>query len=524
MLVSFICSMSFEKNRRSPSPTVNIPLDHLESNSHQRQSPYSESNPSSYGEQNGPQVHDWADWLDLMAAKVGIAITPSFLQHYVGGQTPPPAKQHAIAALDGLRGWASLLVFNFHFLFTYTWKVAVGWGFNGENYAFWQLPIIHMAVSGHIMVSIFFVISGYVLSYKPLKMIRSRSWEQTFTTLASSTFRRALRLYIPSIVGITLVLLAVRAGVYDYSHLVINEGHTIQGTNEQHPKVFDSLYNQYWDYHITLATLMDPFNWSLYYNYYNPHLWTIPVEFRCSVVLFLTMLGTSRLRASMRMSLVACMIWFCIRYGRWDVVLFLSGNLLAEADLINGTWERLHSSRPAPSTIGPRWLPLQFRPSQRKFWISVFIAGLYFGSCPNIGFKWTPFYMWLWDVTPWTYPEQHRFPQTIGAVLIVLSINRSTEIQNLFTHPLSLYLGNISFAFYIVHGPILHSLGYSLMPNIWSVVGKGTDFQYCLGFLIGWAICLPLAIWLGDIYWRAVDIPSVKFARWVEDKVIAKTA
>lgn len=216
MLVSFFCSMSFEKNRRSPSPTVNIPLDHLESNSHQRQSPYSESNPSSSGEQNGPQSHGWADWLDLMAAKVGIAITPSFLQHYVGGQTPPPAKQHAIAALDGLRGWASLLVFNFHFLFTYTWKVAVGWGFNGDNYAFWQLPIIHMALSGHIMVSIFFVISGYVLSYKPLKMIRSRSWEQTFTTLASATFRRALRLYIPSIVGITLVLLAVRAGVYDY--------------------------------------------------------------------------------------------------------------------------------------------------------------------------------------------------------------------------------------------------------------------------------------------------------------------
>lgn len=130
--------------------------------------------------------------------------------------------------------------------------------------------------------------------------------------------------------------------------------------------------------------------------------------------------------------------------------------------------------------------------------------------------------MWLWNVTPSTYTEPHRFPQTIGAVLIVLGINHSTEIQKFFTHPFSLYLGKISFAFYIVHGPILHSLGYSLMPNIWSVVGKGTDFQYCLGFLIGWAICLPLSIWLGDIYWRAVDIPSVKFSRWVEDKLIVK--
>lgn len=512
-------SFSDKDRRRSPSPTVEIPLHNLESNDNSHLGPY---NDRGYSSQEKYSSGDWADFLDLMLTKLAIAITPSFLQHHVGGQpAPPPTKQHAIAALDGLRGWASLLVFNFHFLFTYTWKIAVGWGFNGENYGIWQLPILHMVVSGHIMVAIFFVISGYVLSYKPLKMIRSRSWEQTFTALASSTFRRALRLYLPSVVGITLVMLAVRAGVYDYSHHVINQGYTIQGTNEQHPPVFKTFSRQYWDYYYTLANLMDPFNWSLYYNYYNPHLWTIPVEFRCSFALFLTMLGTSRLHAPLRMTLVASMVWFCMRYGRWDVVLFLSGNLMAEADLINGTWER--PPLPPSATIGPKWLPQQFRPSIRKWWIAVFIAGLYFGSCPNIGFKWTPFYMWLWDVTPWTYPEQHRFPQTIGAVLIVMGINRSPDVQKLFTTPLSQYLGKISFAFYIVHGPILHSLGYSLMPNVWSVVGKETNFQYCLGFLVGWMICLPLAIWMGDIFWRAVDIPSVKFARWLEDKVITKS-
>lgn len=513
--------MSHNKDhRRSPSPTVEIPLHTLEPNS----SPYPHSHPAEHGrsKQSKHFADDWADIIDLMFTKLGLALTPSFLRHYVDGQPAPPVKQHSIAALDGLRGWASLLVFNFHFLFTYTWKVAVGWGFNGENYALWQLPVLHMAVSGHIMVAIFFVLSGYVLSYKPLKLIRSRSWEQTFTTLASSTFRRAFRLYIPSFVGITLVMLAVRAGVYDYSHRVINHGHTIQGTNEQHPPIYKYFYNQYWDFYLTLANLIDLFDWSLYYNYYNPHLWTIPVEFRCSVVLFLTILGTSRLRAPMRMSVVAGLIWFCMRYGRWDVVLFFSGNLLAETDLINGTWEPPRLPLSSSANMGPEWLPLQLRPSRRKFWISVFVAGLYFGSCPNIGFKWTPFYMWLWDLTPRTYPEPHRFPQTIGAVLIVLGINRSPDIQKLFNHPLSQYFGKISFAFYVVHGPILHSLGYSLMPNIWSVVGKETNFQYCFGFLVGWTICLPVAIWLGDIYWRAVDVPSVKFARWLEDKVITK--
>jgi peptidoglycan/LPS O-acetylase OafA/YrhL len=468
---------------------------------------------------------DWLASLENTWHKLTVALTPSFLQHWVGGEAPPPAKLHAIAALDGLRGWACLLVFNFHFLFTYTWKVAVGWGFGGENFGIHQLPIFHMLISGHIMVAIFFVLSGYVLSYKPLKTIRNRSFDQTFTTLASGTFRRVFRLYIPAIVGILCVFVAVRLGLYNYSHGVIREGHTILGTNEQHPFVFKSFTEQSDDLWLTLATLMNPFDYNLYYNYYNPHLWTIPLEFRSSLILFIVILGTSRLVAPVRMTVVSALIWFCMRYGRWEIVLFLFGMLMAEVDLINGTWEqpkrntteeekttiRLNTGSKVTINVSRRWL-----------WITIFIVGLYFGSCPNIGFKWTPFYMWLWHVTPKTYPEPHRFAQTIGAVLIVFSINHSPDIQKLFTNPFSQYLGKISFAFYVVHGPILHCLGYSIMPSIWSYTGKETDFQYCLGFLLGWLICLPIAIWMGDIFWRLVDIPSVKFARSLEDRVISK--
>lgn len=461
---------------------------------------------------------NWSYRLDVWFTKLSIALTPSFLQHLVGGQAPESTRLHAIAALDGVRGWACLLVFNFHFLFTYTWKVAVGWGFAGENFGILHLPIIHLLISGHIMVAIFFVLSGYVLSYKPLKLIRSRSYDQVFTTLASSTFRRGLRLYIPSIVGICLVFLAVRAGVYNYSVLVVNQGETIQGTNEQHPPMIKSFRKQFWDLYLTVVNLINPWDWALYYNNYNPHLWTIPVEFRSSIVLFVTILATSRLACAIRMSLVGCLIWFCMRWGRWDVVHFLFGMLMAEVDLIHGIWERA-STPPSDEKPSDHQNTRLLSP---KYWLALFIFGLYLGSSPNTGYKWTPFYMWIGKLTPRTYPEPHRFPQTLGAVCIVFSINRSKDIQRLFTNSLSQYLGKISFAFYIVHGPILHSLGYSLMPNIWSYVGKETDFQYCLGFAIGWLICLPISIWAGDVYWRAIDIPSVKFARWLEDKVVSK--
>ncbi|KAL4885559.1 acyltransferase family-domain-containing protein [Aspergillus karnatakaensis] len=476
----------------------------------------------------------WQIYLEDWFTKLGIVITPSYLQHLVGGQPTPQTKLHAIAALDGLRGWACLLVFNFHFLFTYTWKVAVGWGFNNENFHLYQLPVIHVLVSGHIMVAIFFVISGYVLSYKPLKLIRSRSWEETFVTVASSTFRRGIRLYVPSIVGILLVLIAVRLGAYNYSQKVLFEGHTIRGTNEQHPPIMvKSSMKQYWDWYATVARLMDPFDWALYYNNYNPHLWTIPVEFRSSIVLFLTILATSRVKAAVRISLVSILVWFCMRYGRWDVVLFLCGMLMAEADLIQGLWEKSPCSvenednekRPwnLPSSTSLSQSQPSFRLLGSKRWIALCFIGLYLGSTPNTGYKYTPFFMWTWHITPKTYPEPHRFPQTLGAVMIVYSINHSKDIQKLFVNPVSQYLGKISFAFYIVHGPILHSLGYSLMPNIWAITGKETDFQYCLGFFIGWSICLPISLWAGDLFWRLVDIPSVNLARWIESKVLAQT-
>ena len=504
----------------------------------------------------------WLDGLNRWFANLGILLTPSFLQHLVGGSRPPEGKLHAIAALDGLRGWACLLVFNFHFLFAYTWIVGVGWGFNRSNYSPLQLPIIHMLISGHIMVSIFFVISGYVLSYKPLRTIRNGAFDETFTTLASSTFRRGLRLYIPSLVGISIVFLAVRTGAYHFSHAVISQGETIRGTNEQHPPLIRSVTEQLHDWIRTVATLLNPFTWDLYYNYYNPHLWTIPVEFRCSMVLFVLILATSRLRVPFRMLLVGGFIWFCMRYGRWDVVLFISGMLMAEVDLINGTWEAKPQPPPPPSPVlstsstssrssspsasSPQrdnrrrrssikisnftifsFIPIPFKDKFRLYspnwWIVMFVVGLYFGSSPNLGFKWTPGFSWLAKITPATYPEPHRFPQTIGAVLIVLSINHSRDIQKLFVNPLSQYLGKISYAFYIVHGPILHGLGYCVMSFIWGFVGKEHTFSYCFGFLLGWLFCLPIALWAADLFWRTVDLPSVSFARWVESRVIVKS-
>ncbi|KAH8700179.1 putative acyltransferase [Talaromyces proteolyticus] len=447
---------------------------------------------------------------------------PSYLQHLVTGGDPDiPKRLHDIAALDGLRGWACLLVFNFHFFFTYTWDTHVGWGFNKQNFGVHKLPIIHLLFSGHIMVAIFFVISGYVLSYRPLKTIRNRSFEQTFTVLSSATFRRGFRLYVPSIVGMFCVLIAIRLGLYNYSDWVVAKGRTVTGTNEQNPIILRTTYIQLWDFYGTLCRLVNFWDWGLYYNNYNPHLWTIPVEFRSSIVLFVTILATCRFTTKVRLVLEFAILWFCMRWGRWEVVLFLSGLLLAEIDLINGIWN------PSPTTIAEKQIntsPIRhfLQRRHREIWMATFVLGLYIGSSPNIGYPYTPGFVWLTYITPAPYPEPHRFPQTVGAVLIVASINNCKPIQKIFVNPLSQYLGQISYAFYIVHGPILHGFGFVLMYNIWGLTGRETNLQFLSGAAIGWSICLPIALWLADIFWRAVDLPSVKMARQLENRLLAQ--
>lgn len=474
---------------------------------------------------------EFLEFLERILSRFCLALVPSYLQEAAGGEPPKPTRSNDIAALDGLRGWACLLVYNFHFLFTYTYDTHLGWGFANSNFGIHQLPIVHLLISGHVMVAIFFVISGYVLSFRPLKTIRSRSYEQTFMVLSSATFRRAFRLYLPTMIGMFCVLVAVQLGLFNESRRVVDRGGTITAVNEQHPPVMETTSEQLWDWYKTVVRLTNCWSWKLYYNNYNPHLWTIPVEFRCSIVLFLTLLAISRFTTRVRLILEALLIWFSARWGRWDVVLFLGGLVLVEIDLANGVWTtpRNSSNRPANTLPGTGEKPPEsshpvnhiFGQHATLFWKWFFVFGLYVASSPNSAGRYTPGFRWLAELTPRTYPEPHRFPQSLGAFMLVHAITNCTAIQRLFTAPISQYLGRISYAFYIVHGPILHGLGFALMPRLWAVTGRETNLQFCAGAAVGWSVCLVLSLWLADLFWRVVDVPCVSFTRWLEGKLLA---
>jgi peptidoglycan/LPS O-acetylase OafA/YrhL len=473
----------------------------------------------------------------LTLARYGIrssaTLLPSFIRDWrrvESRQIPLSGGKQALAALNGLRGVACLIVFNYHLLFVWTHSTDVSWGTvvdttdleekevlkfqDNEQKSFLQLPFVRLIYAGHAMVIVFFVISGYVLSHKPVKLMRTGKFEELQRVLSSSVFRRGIRLFAPTLIGTFVTMLLANAGYFEAGKSERTDPVTYLGNNEEHPLLLSTFYEQFWDWVRSMGYLIsNVWNWDLYFNNYDPHLWTIPLEFRSSIVLFITLLGLSRLRPLARLILMSTLVSLCLAYwARWEVFLFLAGMIFAELDIISGIFTEtplLEEKDTSRSQCSLGWL-----------WTGIMLIGLFLSSCPSTQPGNAPGYMYLATFVPEPYNWQPGRPfQAIGGCLVVWSFMHLPRIQRIFTMAVPQYLGQISYAFYIVHGPILHGFGYRLVLNCWSVTGKETSLGFASGLALAVLVILPIALWAADLFWRAVDTPCVEMAKWIERRL-----
>ena len=475
--------------------------------------------------------------LARLCLRSSTVLLPSFIRDWnrvKSSQAPLSGGREALIALNGLRGVACLIVFNYHLLFVWTHSTDVSWGTiidtagldkgevvkyqHNDQKSLLQLPVIRLLYAGHAMVIIFFVISGYVLSHKPMKLMRAGRFEELQHALSSSVFRRGIRLFGPTMIGTFITMLFTNAGYFEAGKSERTDPITYRGNNEEHPVLLSRFHEQVWDWLRSMGYLIsNVWNWDLYFNNYDPHLWTIPLEFRSSVVLFIALLGLSRLRPVPRLILMSCVVSLCLVYwARWEVFLFLAGMVFAELDLANGVFTEtplLEEKQTSRSCRWPGWL-----------WAGIMLIGLFLNSCPSLQPENAPGYMYLATFVPEPYNWQPGRPfQAIGGCLVVWSFMHLPSVQRIFTTAIAQYLGQISYAFYIVHGPILHGFGYSFVLRCWSLTGRKTDVGFASGLGLAVLVILPLAIWAADLFWRAIDIPCVEFAKWIEGKLSAES-
>ncbi|KAK6724293.1 hypothetical protein SNK04_003124 [Fusarium graminearum] len=239
---------------------------------------------------------------------------------------PPLENLRPTAYLDGLRGFAALLVYIHHHqlwahgIFDQDKVFENAFGYEGKYYFVTFPGIRHFFVGGHYAVSTFFVISGYVLSLKPISLIQAGEYVQLGDVLTSSFFRRWIRLFLPLIMAMVIYITFLHVfGVW--VRIMTKE---------------KNWYDEMWTFYYEFKNFSFVFKeggepWLTY----NRHLWSIPVEFKGSVVVFTSQMAFSRCTKNARLWCELGLVFYFMYIADGSFyAMFMSGMLLCDLDCL----------------------------------------------------------------------------------------------------------------------------------------------------------------------------------------------
>lgn len=442
----------------------------------------------------------------------GEAVRPSFLRN-----TNPGTGRKRTAYLDGIRGFAAFLVYwGHHELWARDSATILEnvYGYDSQYY-FACLPGVRMFFSGgHLAVTVFFVLSGYVLSAKPLALIQAGDQLTLGDNLSSALFRRWIRLYIPIICT---------------TFLYMSSWHLFRYRTDVEPK--SSYREELWNWYCEFKNFSFVFRsggdpWFSY----NFHTWSIPVEFRGSIVVYTAQLALSRCTKNARLWCeVGLVIYFMYIADGWSCAAFMAGMLLCDLELLG-------ASRNLPKPIE------QLGRFKHTIFYLLFLIAVYLAGAPASDFdvhvlRNSPGWYYLSYLKPQAVFDFKWFYLFWAATFLVASVPHISWLKRFFEARFNQYLGRISFAFYLVHGPILWSLGdrvyaavgWSREPHAISIpewinllpITKAGPLGLEISFLLPQLILLPITLWMAEIVTALFDEPSVTFAQWLYRKTLA---
>ncbi|KAJ4147011.1 hypothetical protein LMH87_001564 [Akanthomyces muscarius] len=445
--------------------------------------------------------------------------------------TPKPSRgQSATAYLSGVRGIAAVIVFIFHSTWAYSRIVEDGYGWHaeeGENLHILQLPFVRLVHAGHAMVGIFFLIGGYVNAMKPLRLMREHRQAELAPAVASSLLRRGVRLWLPALAATFTTALLTYAGVFEPARHNIDTLEGVFNWADFHPGRQDTLMGTLRDWRQQMIQLIDPWK-QPFWTHYDPHLWTVPLEFRASLIVSLSLSAVACCRVGPRLAIMTLLTVFSLRFDRWEVVLFMTGAMLAELDLMRrDAAAKAAMPPPMADSLGiddedveakredvPRRPPRAERRMIQGLGIMLLaLAGMYLMSCPPAHPEETPGFMlvWEWLVPSWT-GDGKRYVHGAGAVLFLVAVSSSATLQRPFLTSTAQYLGTISYSLYIVHGPVLHAVGYVVTPWMLARTGDETDRDWATAMVLSGAFNFAVTLCVADVFYRFVDVGSVRVA------------
>jgi peptidoglycan/LPS O-acetylase OafA/YrhL len=350
--------------------------------------------------------------------------------------------------LDSLRGLAALTVVYSHFFLAYGFPASLAWALTNTP--------LHLFWDGFAAVSLFFVLSGYVLARKFLQAPSLQIGPRLYYFFSLS---RIVRIWTPfaAVLGGSL---AIR---YFFP--------PVEGPDFQ-----SSWYSSFWKTPETLRTLLDQiFLWDLAEPRLIPQAWSLQQELELSFLLPLAVLIVRRSSlALLGLTMAAIILLKLPMLG----LHFTLGVLMARHE------DKLRAWFPSAS----RQLPLLF-------------AGLVLYTYRFSFAAWFPSHIAenrIWYITGF------------GSAGILATAIVANWMQRVLSHPWLIYLGRISYAVYLCHFTILLLL-FPRLFNALSALGFGANSLRLIGFFVITAATIAGS----ELLYRTVDSQSIEWARKV---------
>lgn len=455
-----------------------------------------------------------------------------FLKIFYGWPPRPLDPSRETAWLDGVRGVAAFLVvmnhYNMEWLSAFAEapfgaRVVADKNFHDVHYHFegdrlwepWRLPFLRVFMtSGNAQVAVFFVLSGFVLSWSPLATARAGNTDKLVQSLGGSVIRRWFRLFLPC---------------FAVSFLVTIPNLIIPGLPGNTSAQL-GFWGKIWEFITVTEGWANPFfndhAASLFtVNKYNYVMWTIPFEFAGSIFVYVSVLGLSRFKDFRRRAIATVLVsLYACGSGIWGYWLFGCGLALADYIRHVGGFKALSQKTSTLSCCA---------------WSAALAVGLLLMGFPppNPDVFTVPGYAWMQYIPlPPIYRSiivEGRIWWGIGGIMVVTSSCHLRHVRRFFELSFNQFLGRISFMLYLIHFPVNRLLSRPLKRNIYSAfcsrehidafdaeVYKTNAFTnigiYCLLMMIS----LPIAMSLSHLLEVWVDRPCTNFGKWLDDKLV----
>jgi peptidoglycan/LPS O-acetylase OafA/YrhL len=364
--------------------------------------------------------------------------------------------------LNGLRGIASLIVVIHHFITAFLPAIYLGkpeLAHHPYELFFYMTPL-SVLFNGNFMVCIFFVLSGYILSYKYFLT-------NTKPNIVTASLKRYIRLGLP--VFATIVL------AYTLMKLQLLFHHEITYITKS------EWLTRLWQFTPNIAHMLKSGLYGALVNgdsAYYTNLWTMEIEFKGSLLtyLFLVLFIGKKYRYIMYIPLIIAFI------NTYYLAIIL-GVLLADSTLRYR--EELQKSH----------IP--------KIGLLLLSGiGLFFGSYPITAAetKIRPFL----DIQGISSIQDIQFLHTLGALIILIVVVCSKTVQRFLSKRVPLFLGSISYALYLTHLLIIGSFSSYIFKQLI------TTFSYYTSFALMFLLSFPLVILTAYIFTKLVDAPAIK--------------